>query len=435
MLVRFSLLLCGLCFSTGALAVPDIQHWVTKNGARVYFVATHELPMVSISLAFDAGSARDPDDKLGLAHLANILMEEGAGGRSGEQISAGMESIGAQFHSDNGRDMSVFGLLTLTESNVLSTAVTIFADVLASPHFPDAALDRERERLLVALEHEKQSPSALVKRAFYKNLFGAHPYSNPPTGEEDGIKVIGRQDLIDFHRQYFVAANGVVAMVGDLSRRQAEHIAQQLVARLPAGMAAPRISSVPPLTAAHTRVIEFPSQQSHLLMGQPGVSRGDPEYFPLYVGNHILGGNGLISRLAVEIREKRGLAYSAYSYFLPMRERGPFAIGLQTRNDQRQVAEDIATDTLTRFVKQGPTDDEIEAAKRNITGGFPLRIDSNKKIADNLMQIGFYKLPLNYLHEYAAKIQAVTREGVLDAFRRRVDPARLVRVIVGGKSG
>ncbi len=435
MLSRLSFLLFALCFSTGSLAVPEIEHWLTNNGARVYFVETHELPMVSISLAFDAGSARDPDGKLGLAHLTNVLMEEGAGDLSGEQISEGMESIGAQFQSNNGRDMSVFELRTLTEPNVLATAVGILTDVLARPHFPNAALDRERERLLVALEREKQSPRALVKRAFYKNLFVGHPYSKPPTGEEDGIRAIGRQDLIDFHQEYFVATNGVVAVVGDLSRKQAEHISQQLVDFLPTGRAAPRVSTVPELAGARERVINFPSQQSHLLMGQPGMSRGDPDYFPLYIGNHILGGSGLISRLAVEIREKRGLAYSAYSYFLPMRDRGPFAIGLQTRNDQRQIAVEIAKETLTRFVEQGPTEEELEAAKRNITGGFPLRLDSNKKIADNLMQIGFYNLPLNYLQEYSAKIQAVKSDDVVNAFRRRVDPARLVRVIVGGNSG
>jgi zinc protease len=289
--------------------------------------------------------------------------------------------------------------------------------------------------VLVALERKKQSPRTLVKRAFYKNLFVGHPYSNPPTGEVDGVRAIGRQDLIDFHQKYFVAANGVVAMVGDLSRQQAEHISQQLVDLLPTGEAARRVSSVPELTGAVEREIDYPSQQSHLLMGQPGISRGDRDYFPLYVGNHILGGSGLISRLAVELREKRGLAYSAYSYFLPMRARGPFAIGLQTRNDQTQTAVKIARETLNRFVEQGPTEEELEAAKRNITGGFPLLIDSNKKIADHLMQIGFYNLPLNYLQEYAAKIQAVTSDGVADAFRRRVDPTRLVRIIVGGKSG
>lgn len=435
MLFRLGLLLLGLHVSNGASAMPEIQNWLTTNGARVYFVETHELPMASISLAFDAGSARDPGDKLGLAHLTNILMEEGAGDLSGEQISEELESIGAQLQSTNGRDMSVFKLRTLTEPDVLATAVGILADMLARPHFPDAALDRERDRLLVALERQKQSPRALVKRAFYKNLFAGHPYSKPPTGEEDGIKAIVRQDLIDFHREYFVTANGIVALVGDLSRQQAEDISQQLVDLLPKGRAAPRMPSVPELTAAREKMIDFPSHQSHLLMGQPGISRGDPDYFPLYVGNHILGGSGLISRLAVEIREKRGLAYSAYSYFVPMRDRGPFAIGLQTRNDQRQLAVGIASETLTRFVEQGPTEEELVAAKRNITGGFPLLLDSNKKIADNLMQIGFYNLPLNYLLEYAAKIQAVTSDDVADVFRRRVDPTRLVRVIVGGESG
>ncbi len=178
--------------------------------------------------------------------------------------------------------------------------------------------------------------------------------------------------------------------------------------------------------------IAFPSNQSHLLLGQPGVSRYDPDYFPLYVGNYILGGSGLISRLAVEIRENRGLAYSVYSYFLPMRERGPFIIGLQTRNDQTKLAEKVTRDTVSKFVKSGPTAEELDSAKKHITGGFPLLLDSNRKIAGNLLTIGFYDLPLDYLDTYAQKIEAVTIEHVRDAFRRRLDPERLVRVVVGG---
>ncbi len=432
---RICLLLLGLCVSAATVAAPDIQHWLTKNGARVYFVAAHELPMVSISLAFDAGSARDPGNRLGLAHLTNTLMEEGAGDRSGEQISEGLESIGAQLQSNNGRDMSVFELRTLSDPNVLDTSVGILGDVIGRPQFPAAALERERDRVLVALQRQQQSPRDLVRQVFFKSLFAGHPYSKPPMGEAEGVKAIVRQDLIDFHRRYFVAANGVVAIVGDLNRQRAEQIAQRLVAALPRGGAAPGMSDVSQPAGPRESSIDFPSQQSHLLMGQPGVARGDPDYFPLYVGNHILGGSGLISRLAVEIREKRGLAYSAYSYFVAMRARGPFAVGLQTRNDQLETAADIAAQTLVRFVEQGPTAQELEAAKKNITGGFPLLIDSNSKIADYLMHIGFYELPLNYLQEYPANIEAVTVDDVTDAFRRRVDPKRLVRVIVGDNSG
>ncbi len=433
MMIRIGLLLLSLIVSAHALAVPEIETWRTANGARVYFVETHEIPMVSISLAFDAGSARDPVDKLGVAHLTNGLMEEGAGDLSGEQIADRLESVGAELGSENGRDMSVFNLRTLSGPVELDTSVGILAEVLARPRFPDAALQRERNRLLVNLQRVQQSPRAVAERAFYRRVFNGHPYAKPPNGEEQGVRAIRRDDLLDFYHRYFTAENGIIALVGDLSRGRARELADRLFGGLRRGDPAARVPRVPDLTSKLEEMIEFPSQQSHILMGQPGVTRKDPDYFPLYVGNYILGGSGLISQLAVEIREKRGLAYGVSSYFRPMRERGPFIIGLQTRNNQRGLAISLIHDTLAEFVDQGPTQEELQAAIKNITGGFPLNIDSNTKIAGYLMSMAFYGLPLNYLDDYPEKIKAVTVQMIKDAFRRRIDPARLVHVIVGGQ--
>jgi zinc protease len=178
--------------------------------------------------------------------------------------------------------------------------------------------------------------------------------------------------------------------------------------------------------------IDFPSSQTHLYAGQPGMSRGDPDYFPLYVGNHILGGSGLVSILMHEVREKRGLSYSVYSYFAPMAERGPMILGLQTKNTQADEARGVLLDTLQRFVDQGPTDDELEAAVKNITGGFPLRIASNSNIVQYLAMIGFYDLPLDYLDQFTGRVSAVTKEQIRDAYQRRVHPDRLAVVLVGG---
>lgn len=424
-----------LLWSGFAGAALDIQTWKTENGARVYFVETRQLPMVQLSVGFDAGSARDPLDKLGLAHLVNLMVEEGAADLDGESIALALEAVGAQYSNENGRDMSVFELRSLSDPDLLEPAVRVFAKVLNTPTFPEAALERERQRLLVRLAQREQSPRDVVTRAFYANLFEGHPYSKPPDGEADGVRRISRDDLVEFHRRYFSGANAVVALVGDLSRAEAESLAAEVVGSLPQGQAAETVAAVPERSAGAQVDIRFPSNQSHLLMGQPGVSRHDPDYFPLYVGNHILGGSGLISRLSVAIREQRGLAYSVYSYFLPMRDRGPFIIGLQTRNDQTELAERLARETVAQFVAEGPTAEELEAAKKNITGGFPLLIDSNRKIAGNLLNMAFYDLPLNYLETYSDRIDAVTAEQIRDAFRRRVDPERLVRVIVGGGNG
>jgi zinc protease len=169
-------------------------------------------------------------------------------------------------------------------------------------------------------------------------------------------------------------------------------------------------------------------------MGQPGISRDDPDYFPLLVGNHILGGGGLVSRISDQVREKRGLAYSAYSYFAPMHVAGPFTAGLQTRNEKANAALDVLKDTLSKFIAKGPTADELSSAKKNITGGFALNLDSNSKIVDNLASIAFYKLPLDYLDTYNQRIEAVTADQIRDAFRRRIHPQDMVTVMVGGET-
>jgi zinc protease len=189
------------------------------------------------------------------------------------------------------------------------------------------------------------------------------------------------------------------------------------------------------LTEAERVFIEHPSQQMHILMGQPGIRRGDEDYFPLYVGNHVLGGGGMISRLFAEIREKRGLSYSAYSYFSPMKQPGPFVAGLQTRADQAEEAIAVLKDNLRRFIAEGPTAEELEASKKNITGGFPLRIDSNNEILAYLAAIGIYDLPLDYLDTFNDRVEAVTIEQIRDAFARRVSPDTIVTVMVGPAPG
>ncbi len=236
---------------------------------------------------------------------------------------------------------------------------------------------------------------------------------------------------MNHHKRYYVATNAVLAMVGDLSTGQAKRIARQLVGALPAGQKPPPLPEVVDLDEPRRHGIDFPSTQAHIRVGQPAMRRGDPDYFALYVGNYILGGGGMVSRLFGEVREKQALAYSAYSYFYPMRRKGPFTMGLQTERSQRDKALELVQATLIRFIESGPTEQELQAAKKHLSGGFPLRIDSNAKIADYLAVIGFYDLPLTYLNDFIPQVQAVTVEQIRNAFRRRVDPRTLATVILG----
>lgn len=428
--------LCVFLSVSPAYAAPSalhIEHWTLANGARVYFVESHELPMVQLEVAFDAGSARDTPATSGLALITGQMLAEGAAGMDATQIASALEGRGAEFDVSSDRDMATVTFRSLSDRRLLRPSLATLAQILSAPTFAERSLERVRAQALVALQAEQQNPGAVASQAFYRAIYGDHPYALHPTGSVAGLKAIRRDDLTAFHHRYYVAANAVVAIVGDLDVAQAKEISSQLTNALPQGQAAPSLPRVPAVKRLADR-ITFPSSQTHILIGEPGERRDDPDYFPLLVGNYTLGGGGLVSRLMEEIREKRGLSYSAYSYFYPLQRKGPFIMGLQTRNAKREEADRLMRETLDAFMKTGPTEAELRAAKDFLTGSFPLRLDSNKKIADNLVAIGFYRLPLTYLDDFIPKVQAVTLEEIRAAFRRHLDPQRMVTVMVGGQS-
>jgi zinc protease len=420
----------ALLLSGWVVAAPQIQTWQTTNGAKVLFVEAPEIEMVDVRVVFDAGSARD-GAKQGVTSFTNSLLSEGAADWSAYQIAERMEGVGAQLDTGSLRDMAWVSVRSLTESKALTTSLETMAAVIAQPSFNDEDIERQRQSIVAGLIQDEQSPGSLGKKRFYQLIYGDHPYAADPAGSIESVKAITRDDIAATHERLYVAKNALVAIVGAVSREQAESIAKQVTGGLKPGKAAAKLPSVKPLRHAIDEQIPFPSTQSHLYIGQPGMRRGDPDYFTLYVGNHILGGSGLVSLLSHEVREKRGLSYSVYSFFLPMRQIGLFQMGLQTKNEQAGEALQVVRETLQRFIKEGPSEEELKAAKQNITGGFPLRIASNGKIVEYLAVIGFYDLPLDYLDSFTDKVMAVTSEQIQDAFQRRIDPDHLVRVQVG----
>ena len=433
MMLRGPCLVLAMLFAAVAQALPEIQSWHTAKGAKVLFVEAHELPMLDVRIVFDAGSARDRELG-GVASLTSAMLGQGADGLDADAIAEGFEQRGAQFGTDSERDMAWLSLRSLSEPKLLEPSLDLFAKVLTRPDFPQADFKREQQRTLIGLEYQKQQPKSVVEDAFYHQVYGQHPYAANPSGDADSVAALSVKNLKAFYQQYYVARNATLVIVGDVSRKQAEQIASRLADALPAGEKAPPLPKVAALKQARTEFIEHPSSQSHVLMGEPGVRRGDPDYFPLYVGNHVLGGSGLVSRISEEIREKRGLSYSAYSYFIPMKREGPYTLGFQTRTDKRGEALAVLRDTVKKFIDQGPTEKELKASKNNIIGGFPLAVASNSKITDYLAMIGFYDLPLDYLSTFTDKIDAVTAAQIRDAFQRRVKVDDMVTVILGKKS-
>jgi zinc protease len=418
-------------FALNSNAAVKIQQWQTSTGSEVYFVENHDLPIVDLSVNFAAGSAYDTAEKSGVAGITKYMMTLGADGMTDEAIANKMADIGAILSGDFDADRAGFKLRTLSSAREQTLALDVFIKVLQKPDFPEAVLAREKARIISGLQEAETQPESISNKAFMKAMYGTHPYSLDESGEVDTVAKIKREDLQNFYSQYYGAKGAVIAMIGDLTREQANKIAENISSGMPKSVA---IAPIPPVaypTKAIEQRIVHPASQSHILLGYPGIKRGDPDLFPLYVGNYILGGGGFVSRLTEEVREKRGLVYSVYSYFMPMAELGPFQIGLQTKKDQADDALKLVRETLDKFLKDGVTESELKAAKANIIGGFPMRIDSNGKILDYLAVIGFYKLPLSYLDDYNAKVAGVTTAQIKEAFNRRLKADNFVTIIVG----
>ena len=415
-----------------AHAILPIEHWQTASGAKVYFVANRGLPMLDVSVDFPAGSGYDSGDKSGVAAMTNNLLKLGADGLGEDEIARRLADIGAIMNERFEADRAGLSLRTLSDPTRRTQALDVFSRVLRAPEFSAAVLEREKQRLTAALKEADLKPDTQASRLFYRLVYREHPYALRSSGDVGTVGGIGRDDLLAFYRRHYTANQAVIAIMGDVTRKEAEAVAEQITRGLPRMEgAAPVLPRVEPLTGGVTRIVAHPAVQSHILLGAPGIRRDDPDYFPVFVGNHILGGGGFASRITEEVRQKRGLAYSAYSYFSPLQARGPFVIGMQTRRDQTDEALAVVRRTLDDFVRNGPTEQELQAAKQNIIGGFPMRIDSNRKIHGYLALIGFYGLPISYLEDFVANVERVTVADIKSAFARRVDPDRLVTVVVG----
>lgn len=434
--ILFVVLLACAGFSP-AHAALQIQSWMLANGAKVLFVENHSIPIIDVSVEFDAGSRRDPMGKAGVSSLTNGMLARGLRASDSPvaepamteaQISDAFADVAARHGGGAGDDRAGMTLRTLSSKAERDISVALLARVLAHPSFPENFFARDKARMVSAIKEDETKPEVIAEKAFWRLLYGSHPYAQRET--PPSVESISRDDLITFHNTHYVANRAVISMIGDMTRAEADAIAQQLTLRLPQGAPLPTLPKVE-LTPAREEWIAHPASQAHVLTGIPAIARGDADYFPLLVGNYTLGGGGFVSRLMREVREKRGLSYSVYSYFNPLAQAGPYEAGLQTQKDQADEALKVVRDTISTFLRDGPTAQELKAAKDNLIGGFPLRIDNNKKILDNIAAIGFYNLPLNYLDTWTTNVEKVTIADIKAAFQRKIALNKMSTVVVG----
>jgi zinc protease len=416
-----------------------IQHWVHGSGAQVYLIESPVIPMLDVEVQVDGGSRRDPAAQAGLASATAGLLSGGVAAHSGQaaldenQLSEAWVDLGAQFGASASADRFSVSLRTLTQPDLLQSAVSLAARQLAGPAWPEAVWQRDRQRMLAALKEAETRPGTIAGRAFSKALYGDHPYGRATTA--DSLGAIGVSDMAAFYRRHASACRTQVSLVGSVNRERADRIVTDLMAAWVPNGCAPLtdVPEVNPLAAAVDLRLPFDAAQAQVLIGQPGMRRDDPDHFPAFVGNYILGGGGFVSRLTTEVREKRGLSYSVYSYFSPGLHAGAFQVGLATRPDQAAQALKVAQEVLHKFVAEGPTEAELGAAKEYLVNSFALRVDSNRKLIANLSNMAWHGLPLDYLDTWSDKVEAVSVADIRRTFAQALQPDRMVTVVVGAR--
>jgi zinc protease len=418
-----------LAFVTVA-ATYKTQQWQTKNGVRVVFYPAKEVPILDISLAFAAGSAYD-GNQFGLSALTTELLNQGSSGLTAGKIAEKIENTGGQYTAESSRDMINLRLRTLSSQAALAEATHALSLIINQPDFPEDAFNRQKNLQLMSIKQIQESPEEIANQTFFQALYGDHPYAHPIIGDATHVNALTREHVLNFYHHYFVGKNAVLVLVGAISDEDAHQLAETLVAKLPEGESAPPVPLAAPLKKAESIQITFPSSQTMIRIGQLGITHQNPHYFALQVGNTILGGANLVSKLAIELREKRGLTYGAYSQFSPMPGNGPFIISFSTRNKQAAEASRLTREILVSFIKDGPSEAQLEATQKFMTGSFPLSLASNQSIAEILLKIAFYHLPNDFLGTYLNHVNAVTVADVKQAFQAQISPNNLLDVSVG----
>ena len=418
-----------LCLLAGPAAAMDAQRATLPNGLVLVTSEQPALPIVSVRLLARAGSRYDPDSRHGLANLTSRLLTLGTPTRDAMQVSGLIEGMGAHFWTDSGRELAAVNLNILKKD--LDTGLALMAEALTAATFPAGEVERVKKSLMASIRARKDRPRAVARDAFRAALFPDHFYGRPVTGTEDSVGGLDRNAVLDFHGRYYRPDRTILVAVGDVTH---DEMARKLTEVLAGwergdGRPDPRVVLPPPRRAAVK--LDRNLTQSNLVMGHEGPLRKDRDHYALRVMNHVLGGDSISSRLGDSIRNRRGLAYSIYSYFFAGKNSGYFQLAMQTRNESAREATEAARSEIERMRRDGVTGQELRDAKAYLTGRFALQWETNDDIADYLGQVEHLGLGLDYAKRYPERIRSVTAEDVLRAARKHLQPDKLILVAVG----
>ena len=411
----------------------EISKYVTKNGVEILYTKSENIPMIDIKITFDAGSNKDGELK-GLSMLTHSLLDEGTSKMNSEAIASAFESTGAIFSTSVNKDKSSVSLRSLADKKYLEPSVKMLIKILSDSVFPKSEVILQKERTLSSISEDKSDPSEVSSNLFFKEIYGNYAYGFPSIGSEESIEKIKRKDIINFYKENINSSNASIAIVSSLSKKDIINLSEKISKSL--SFSSPKKNGLNNFQKNNKKKYifkKFNSEQAHIYIGGQSIKRGSKNHLPLYVGNYIFGGSGFSARLMKELRVKRGLTYGVYSYIYPMKNIGPFVVGIETKAEQAQESVRLIHKMLKEFHANGPTDKELTHAKEAIINGFPLRIDSNQDILNYLSMINYYDLPKNYLNTFTDKISKITKKDILRAFKEEIDVNNLITLVVGNE--
>ncbi len=406
-----------------------IQQVVSPGGIEAWLVEDHSIPLMAMQFGFKGGATQDPKGKEGLADFLTAMLDEGAGDISSKEFQSQLDEYAIRIDFDASRDAFDGNLQTLTRNR--DKAIELMHLALNKPRFGKDALERMRGQLLTGLKFAAKDPNKIASRTWFKTAYGDHPYARSVKGSQASIKSITSKDLETYRRKIFAKDTLKIGVVGDITASDLAIILDKVFGELAEKSDLKAIPEVTKITGATRKVITMDNPQSVAVFGHQGIKREDKDFIPAYVLNYILGGGGFASRLMTEVREKRGLAYSVYSYLYPLDHGALFLGGVATKNDALDKSLDVITSELKRLAEKGPSALELENAKRYLTGSYPLRFDTSSKIASQLLWIQMDDLGLDYIDTRNQKVEDVTHQQIKAVAKRLIQPDQLIITIVG----
>ena len=419
------------------IAVPakaiEIKEVVSPKGIKAWLVEDHANPIVTLHFVFRGGIALDPAGKEGLANLVASTLDEGGGNLTSQKFQRKLEDKAISLGFDASRDGFSGSLRTLTRNQ--DTAFDLMRLAVTKPRFDSEAVERIRNQIMAGIRRNSENPQRIAAHNFYLKMFPNHPYGRPSDGSLESIRVINLVDLKLFVSQRLALDNLIISAVGDIAPGKLKTVLDQIFGVLPPKASPWKITEITPQSANSTVVIEKSIPQSVILFGQAGIKRNHPDFYAAYVMNYVLGGGGFESRLYEEIREKRGLAYSAYSYLYPLDHAGLIIGGTSTANARVNETLSVLKNEWRRMSQKGLTPEELKDAKTYLTGSYALRFSSSQRIARMMTGIQLEKLGIDYIEKRNGYIQSVTLAHTNRVAAKLLDPNNLTTVIVGKPDG